>query len=37
MAEEQKSKEDNEEKNDVFPFIEGKTIDLVAANSKWAN
>ncbi|MHA1318294.1 MAG: GNAT family N-acetyltransferase [Promethearchaeota archaeon] len=37
MAEEQKSKEDKEEKNEVFPFIEGKTIDLVAANSKWAN
>lgn len=23
--------------DDVFPFIEGKTIDLVASNSKWAN
>jgi RimJ/RimL family protein N-acetyltransferase len=37
MAEEQKSKEDKEEKNEVFPFIEGNTIDLVAGNSKWAN
>jgi RimJ/RimL family protein N-acetyltransferase len=37
MTEEQKSKEDKEENNDVFPFIEGTTIDLVAANSKWAN
>lgn len=37
MVEEQKCKEDKEEKNDVFPFIEGKTIDLVAGNSKWTN
>ena len=37
MTEEQKSKDNKEEKNDVFPFIEGKTIDLIAGNSKWAN
>jgi len=34
MTEEKKGKE---EINNVFPFIEGKTIDLVAENSKWAN
>jgi RimJ/RimL family protein N-acetyltransferase len=38
MTEEKKVKEDKkEEEDDVFPFIEGKTIDLVAGNSKWAN
>ena len=37
MTEEKKGKEDKEEKNDGFPFIEGKTIDLVAGNSKWDN
>jgi len=37
VTEEQKSKDNKEEKNDVFPFIEGKTIDLIAGNSKWAN
>ncbi|MHA1459305.1 MAG: GNAT family N-acetyltransferase [Promethearchaeota archaeon] len=37
MAEEQKSKEDKEEEIDVFPFIEGEIIDLVAGNSKWVN
>ena len=26
-----------DEKNGVFPFIEGDTIDLVAGNSKWAD
>ena len=26
----------DEEKVEVFPFIEGETIDLVAGNSKWA-
>ena len=29
-------KENKEEKIEVFPFIEGETIDLVAGNSKWA-
>jgi len=28
-------KENKEEKIEVFPFIEGETIDLVARNSKW--
>ena len=37
MPEEKKDKEDKEEEDDVFPFIEGETIDLVAGNSKWAN
>ena len=37
MTEEKKDKEDKEEENGVFPFIEGETIDLVAGNSKWAN
>ena len=38
MTEEKKDKEDKEEDDDdVFPFIEGETIDLVAVNSKWAN
>ncbi len=38
MTEEKKVKEDKkEEEDDVFPFIEGRTIDLVAGNSKWAN
>jgi len=37
MTEEKKDKEDKEEEDDVFPFIEGETIDLVAENSKWAN
>jgi len=37
MAEEKKDKEDMKEEDDVFPFIEGETIDLVAGNSKWAN
>jgi len=37
MTEEKKDKEDKEEEDDVFPFIEGETIDLVAGNSKWAN
>ena len=36
MTEEKKDKEDKEE-DDVFPFIEGEIIDLVAVNSKWAN
>ena len=35
MTEEKKEKEDKEE-DDVFPFIEGETIDLVAGSSKWA-
>jgi len=34
MTEEQKNKEKEIE---VFPFIEGETIDLVAGNSKWAD
>ena len=34
MAEEKKEKED---KIEVYPFIEGENIDLVAGNSKWAN
>ena len=33
MTEEKKDKEED----DVFPFIEGEAIDLVAGNSKWAN
>ncbi len=38
MTEEKKNKEDKEEEDDeIFPFIEGETIDLVAGNSKWAN
>ena len=37
MAEEEKDKEDKEGEDDVFPFIEGETIDLIAENSKWAN
>jgi len=37
MTEEKKDKEDKEEEDDLFPFIEGETIDLVAENSKWAN
>ena len=38
MTEEKKDKGDKEEEDDdVFPFIEGETIDLVAGNSKWAN
>ena len=38
MTEEKKDKEDKkEEEDDVFPFIEGERIDLVAGNSKWAN
>jgi hypothetical protein len=37
MTEEKKDKEGKEEENDVFPFIEGERIDLVAGNSKWAN
>ena len=37
MAEEKKDKEDKKEEDEVFPFIEGETIDLVAGNSKWAN
>ena len=37
MTEKIKDKEDKEEENGVFPFIEGDTIDLVASNSKWAN
>jgi len=38
MTEEKIDKEDKEEEDeDVFPFIEGETIDLVAENSKWAN
>jgi len=28
-------KDTNKEEIEVFPFIEGKTIDLVAQNSKW--
>jgi len=36
MTEEKKEKEDKEE-DEVFPFIEGEIIDLVAGNSKWAN
>jgi len=34
MTEEKKDKDD---KIEVFPFIEGERIDLVAENSKWAN
>jgi len=34
MTEEKKDKDD---KIEVYPFIEGETIDLVAGNSKWAN
>jgi hypothetical protein len=37
MTEEKQNKEGKEEENDVFPFIEGERIDLVARNSKWAN
>ena len=38
MTEEKKDKEDKEEEDDdVFPFIEGETIDIIAGNSKWAN
>ena len=37
MTEEKKDKEDKEGEEDVFPFIEGERIDLVAENSKWAN
>ena len=37
MTEEKKDKEDKKEEDDVFPFIEGERIDLVAGNSKWAN
>ena len=37
MTEEKKDKEDKEDGDDIFPFIEGETIDLVAGNSKWAN
>jgi RimJ/RimL family protein N-acetyltransferase len=33
MTEKKKDKEED----DVFPFIEGEIIDLVAGNSKWAN
>jgi ribosomal-protein-alanine N-acetyltransferase len=29
-------KENNKDEVEVFPFIEGETIDLVAQNSKWA-
>ena len=29
-------KDKNKEEVEVFPFIEGETIDLVAQNSKWA-
>ena len=29
-------KEKGKEEIEVFPFIEGETIDLVAHNSKWA-
>jgi len=36
MTEEKKDKEDKEEADDIFPFIEGETIDLVAGNSNWA-
>ena len=37
MTEEKKDKEEKKEEDDVFPFIEGERIDLVAGNSKWAN
>ena len=37
MTEKKIDKEDKEEENGVFPFIEGERIDLVAGNSKWAN
>ena len=37
MTEEKKDNEDTEKEDEVFPFIEGGTIDLVARNSKWAN
>jgi len=37
MTEEKKDKEGKEEENDVFPFIEGERIDLVAVNSNWSN
>jgi RimJ/RimL family protein N-acetyltransferase len=37
MTEEKKDKEGKEEEDEVFPFIDGETIDLVAGNSKWAN
>ena len=37
MTEEKKDKEDKKEEDEVFPFIEGERIDLVAGNSKWAN
>ena len=30
-------KENSKEEIEAFPFIEGKTIDLVAGNSKWAD
>ena len=30
-------KANSKEEIEVFPFIEGKTIDLVAGNSKWAD
>ncbi|NVM44411.1 MAG: GNAT family N-acetyltransferase [Candidatus Lokiarchaeota archaeon] len=33
MSESEENKQDDE---DVFPFIEGERIDLVAGNSKWA-
>jgi hypothetical protein len=32
MTEEKKDKEGKEEENDVFPFIEGERIDLVAVD-----
>ena len=36
MTEDEEKKEDKEKKIEVFPFIKGDTIDLVAQNSKWA-
>ncbi|MHA1106885.1 MAG: GNAT family N-acetyltransferase [Promethearchaeota archaeon] len=30
-------KQDREDKIEVYPFIEGERIDLVAVNSKWSN
>jgi len=37
MTEEKEKKNDNEKTIEVFPFIKGDTIDLVAENSKWVD
>ncbi|GAJ23275.1 unnamed protein product, partial [marine sediment metagenome] len=37
MTESEKNKQDDKQDEiEVFPFIEGERIDLVAGNSKWA-